>query len=498
MIHRILCRGVLCCAAGMLVLAGSSRADEGAVENQLQRMEARLKQVEQRLTATTDQLEAAEQRVRAQEQRMTEAGLPAEGASAGGLSAFVQSIKLGGWVSGSWNYNFNGLDGSISGGAIDPEDFGLEGFDLEDLGLEGLSAGNVGAVPAYPFKGDSNSFQLDQLWFEIEREVHESQRAGFRVDLAYGKTAGLLSGLSSDDGLSGNDLELYQAYAQYLAPLGEGVLFKFGKFATPIGAEVALAPYNFNISRGHVYNLFQPITHTGLFASTEVGGVDLGFGVVNETRSFPAADIDFDNGKALLWSLGYGLGDFGLSFAGTWGQADSGAGGNLRAGNRELILDWILSWDPSDRFSAYVNVDVLRSDRPRSVIPGLGEVDADVDGEGVAVAARYQLTDSTGVALRGEYAAMDNHPFAGDLFLVSTGTGLRALLVPGDLELWGITATIDHLLGDSLLLRGELRYDSTDGDGNDNLFADGDRVLAEDDQLVGLLEVIYKFDGFAR
>ena len=462
MVDRRSCRraprraaGVAALLAATILLAptGSTRADETSVEDQLARMEARLIQVEQRLTATADQLDAAEQRVRSQEQRLAEAGLAAEGAPPGGLAAFASSLRLGGWISASWNYNFNGVDGSF------------------------LAGGNAGAVPAYPFKADSNSFQLDQLWFALEREVDESQRAGFRIDLAYGKTAGLLSGLSPRDGLSGNDFELNQAYAQYLAPVGSASCSE-SESSPRSSAPRSRSPPRTSTSAGaRSITSSQPASHTGLFASTEAGGFELGFGVVNETRSFPAADIDRNNGKALLWSLGYGVGDFGLSFAGTWGEADSAAGRDVPAGNRDLILDWVVSWEPSDRLSVYANIDVLRSDRP-------GPDDA--DGVGVSLAGRYQLGAATGLALRGEYVELDNHPAAG-----RGGT-------PGDLALWGATVTVDHLLGEALMLRGELRYDLADGDGRDELFADGDRPLGNDDQVVGLLEVIYKFDGFAR
>ena len=87
---------------------------------------------------------------------------------------------------------------------------------------------------------------------------------------------------------------------------------KFGKFGTLIGAEVAQTVYNFNITRGNLYNLFQPITHVGVLASTEIGGFSLSVGGANETRSFPALDADVQKDKALLWGIGYEIGNVGL------------------------------------------------------------------------------------------------------------------------------------------------------------------------------------------
>ena len=86
----------------------------------------------------------------------------------------------------------------------------------------------------------------------------------------YGKTAGILSGDHPNDGFAGNDFDLYQGYVTYLAPIGEGVTLQAGKFATLIGAEVAQAKDNWNVTRGNVYNFLQPINHSGILASTPI------------------------------------------------------------------------------------------------------------------------------------------------------------------------------------------------------------------------------------
>ena len=67
----------------------------------------------------------------------------------------------------------------------------------------------------------------------------------------------------------GNSLYLANAYIQYLTPFGPTV--KFGKFATLLGAEVAQAPLNWNISRGLVYNVLEPIDHTGILLTGSGG-----------------------------------------------------------------------------------------------------------------------------------------------------------------------------------------------------------------------------------
>ncbi len=420
------------------------------LEAQMKAMQERLMQLEDRLGATTDQLEAANQRLGEQEEAIQKAGI---GSTSSGLATFLESIEVGGWVSGTYFYNFNNPDGNALGGA------------------------NAGLIPGYPFHPDANSFSVDQVWFELERAVGEENRAGFRLDFVWGKTAEILSG-ETPDGLSGTgrDFNLYQAYVQYMAPIGNGVHFQFGKFATLIGAEVAQSPYNLNITRGHVYNLFQPITHTGILASTELGGGLSGaLGFVNETRSFPARDIDLNKGKALLWSLGWAMDEaWSTSFNGTWGSSDSGQGVDQPSGEKELILDWILNFSPSEKLTTYINADYIESEAS-SRRPGGDEF----NGYGVAVAGRYAFTDRMGLALRGEWVDL-NFKHSRD-----------------DFQIWGVTTTVDYSLTSNLKLRGEVRYDNSKSSSPSALFFKRDNALAgrgtKGDQVAAGVEVLYTF-----
>jgi hypothetical protein len=449
----VLTRAALSCLAG---LATAASAED--VEAQLQAMQARMAEMEARLEANQDELDAAKRRLEEQDQVIQSADLAAASASSG-IASFLETIDITGWVSGGYNYNFEDPDGSVLGGF------------------------NRGSVLAHPFDPDPNSFSLDQVWFGIERPVSDEQRAGFRTDIVFGKTAGLLSGdYGANDGFSGNDLELYQGYVQYRAPINEAVTFKFGKFATLLGAEVVQAPMNFNISRGQVYNLFQPITHLGLLASTSVAGVDVSLGVVDETRSFPANDIDRNKDKAALFGLGQTFETWKWSFAGVTGAADSGSANDQPAGDRETILDVILGWTPNEKFSGYVNADWIQTEVSRGLDatvdpPVVVPVDFEVEGYGVAVAGRYAFTEATGFALRGEWVDLDE--FFGE---------------DTELKTWTLTGTVDHKLTDQLTLRGEVRYDAIqDADPDDDQFFDSDGTLGEDSELVAGVEVIYSF-----
>ncbi len=70
-----------------------------------------------------------------------------------------------------------------------------------------------------------------------------------------------------------------------------------------------------------------------------------------------------------------------------------------------------------------------------------------------------------------------------------------ALVDSAELNIWGITGTVDYALTEDLLLKAELRYD--DSGSSDDAFEDGflddDGFLTEDSQFIGALEVIYTF-----
>jgi hypothetical protein len=422
-------RSLIWIAAASLALV-STAGSAADVEETLQLMQQRMNELEARLDATTDDLEAANERVEQQNELITSSGLAEARGSDSSLGSFADSIEIGGWVAASWFWNFNHPDGGNLGGA--------------NAGTTGTFGGS------YPFHPDSNSFSLDQLWFEIERPVSEENRAGFRADLVWGKTGGLLSDdTGSDTGLSGDDFDLYQAYVQYLAPVGPGIHFKAGKFQTIIGAEVAQSPYNFNITRGQVYQLFQPFTHTGILGTVEGEmGTSFTVGLVNETRSFPARDIDVNNNKALLWSLAWSGDTVGASFNGAWGDSSAPTNGANRSGDKEQIYDVILNWDPTEDFSSYINFDyrISEVDGPT----GLGAPNADQEGYGIAAAGRYAVTDRLGLALRGEYVDLkfDNaEPQNG-------GDNVN-------LRYWGVTSTADFALTEALTVRAEVRQEAS-------------------------------------
>jgi hypothetical protein len=404
-------------------VGGANASEAENAEARFAALQARVEQLEAKLATQGQELAAAKQAT---------AAAPATPDVAADAPSFFDTISVNGFVAASYFYNFNHPDGDSLIGSNAPVDL------------------------LHP---DSHSFSLDQVWLTLSRDASEDQRAGFKADFVYGKTASILSGNNAGDGFAGNDFDLYQGYVTYLAPIGEGVTLQAGKFATLIGAEVAQANGNWNVTRGNVYNYLQPINHTGVLASTPIGPVTATFGVVDETRAFPATNADKNNNKALLFGLAATGETFAGSFAGTYGRSPTGATKH----DKELILDVIARFTPNETISSYVNFDYISSEN--SAIPSL-----EFDGFGISGATRVALGEKSGVAGRVEYLKLD--PDAGN-----------------DFGIWGLTGTFDHKLTDALTLRGELRYDALTESGN--LYVGDDGPGDDDSQVTAGVELIY-------
>lgn len=238
--------------------------------------------------------------------------------------------------------------------------------------------------------------------------------------------------------------DLVEAYGSVLLPLGEGLTVKAGKWATLVGYEVIENPKNLNFSRGFLYTLGTPYTHTGLL-------------VTYPFTKWLAATLGFTNG---------------------WDNADN-PNGYLKATGRAAFT-------PSDKFSITTNFHVgpeqLRSqmiDRVNQrwvvdttvLYTGIGRltlaVNFDFAGEqndpvldalgtrkhnnsswsGIAGYVSYDWTKALRTALRVEYFA--------DPQAVRNG-----ITAPGhNVDFYDITPTLEYKIRRGLIGRLEHRHD---------------------------------------
>ncbi len=463
-------RNVLVYAAAAAVLGAPQLAAADDVQVQLEQMQQRMNQLEDRLQATTDQLQATEKKAADQQAFIERSGLKDDGtAGSSKISAFLDSLTIGGWVSSSYWYNFN----SPSSG--------------------NLKNANTGAGSS-PFNPDANSFSFDQLWFELERPISPENRAGFRADIAFGKIASIINQVNAGNTCpSGgsenptrnncrNDTAVYinQAYAQYLIPWGD-VTLKGGKFGTLIGAEVAQAPYNWQMSRGIIYNLFQPIDHVGVIASkTYDNGIDWALGYVNGF-GFGTNDPDNNESKSVLGRLGL-TGDIGsIAMAILWGPESAGNDHTYRS-----TFDFLGKLKPWEGTEFWANFDY-------GLVNGGSVNGASPSAWGIAVAGRQAITDRLGLSLRSEYAQDNDGFFCSQTgFFCSTSTNVPSANV------FSLTGTLDYALTQQLTVKTEVRWDKV-FDHNDfggtgsYITNNGSGSFGRSDQILGGVEMTYKF-----
>ena len=115
--------------------------------------------------------------------------------------------------------------------------------------------------------------QLDVAQLVIQRAIDKPRQFGFRFNLlagsavpeitaAYGLFRNPVTGL-------GEHVDIPEMYLSYIAPLGKGLRFDAGKFATHMGSEVigGYDGYNDEFSRGFIFGFGVPFTHTGAKAT---------------------------------------------------------------------------------------------------------------------------------------------------------------------------------------------------------------------------------------
>lgn len=430
------------------------------VQEQLRQMQDRLQSMEDKLQATNDQLEAANQRVQEQAALIESSGLAEGRGASSGLGCLVCDWRIGGWVAGSYNYNLN-----------DPND-------APNGSLQGTNLGAGFYDFTHP---DHNTFSLDQVWFEIEKEVSEESRAGFRADFVYGKTAKAMGG-AVGNAFDDTALYIHQAYVQYAPPIGpEGTVVKFGKFGTLIGVETLGTIYNYNITRGQVWSLMEPIDHIGILVGGPIGdsGFEWALGGVN---GFLPDSADVNDRKSVTGRIGWSSDVFSVAVNGLWGGEVAGFDGDESG-----LVNLVAKWTPSDRFGMYLNGDFGWMNEPQGT-------DLDPYGWGISLAGRYGITERTGIALRGDFVRDE------DGFLLFNGRfgGLNNVNNPAEIDqVWSVTGTIDHLLTDNLMVRAEARWDFVDIDpGPSDVFHENNDYYSEDDQITLFLEVVYNFNKF--
>jgi len=454
---------LLLTAAIASALPGAARAEDDALRQEMEEMRNMVLQLQDTVQAQSGQIEQQREVI----ERSGIEDVTLGDGSASGLSSFLENVDFNGWVSFTYFHNTN---------------------DVDNNNVIGGNSGVAGCC--VPFAGtDDDSFTFQQLWFQMGKEATAEDRAGFFAEIAFGRDAAILPG-GNAGGFGGNNLYINSAYLEYLVRFGgQDIVIKGGKFGTLIGYEVAQANANWNVTRGNVYNLLQPIDHVGMLASTSWdNGLDLTLGVVNDP--LPQSQPDFNDGKAFLGHVGYTADRWSVALNGTWGNDVAG-----REKQDLGILDLVTTWDPSESLSFWMNADLVLRDDDR--------FNDDPNAWGVAVAGRYAWTERLGTSVRLEFVDDDGHEFTGHGGGGCSGIDVAAVGTPINVEkecqIYSITGTVDFALTEALTLKGEMRYDNADlkGLSSKSVFFDSESAAApstaSDDQFLIGFEAVYEF-----
>ena len=277
-----------------------------------------------------------------------------------------------------------------------------------------------------------NSFNLDVAELVVQIAPTKPNDAGFRVDLAVGNSIPQVT-KSQDQTVAQFDLQ--QLFVSYIARVGSGLRFDFGKYVTHLGYEVieGYDGYNDSYSRSILFGYAIPFTHTGVKASYAFSSkVAAMVEVVN------GWDLVRDNNHSKSVGAQLSLTPVTpLTVLINWiGGAEIA---NDNHTNRN-VFDVVAILKPTKRLTLGVNGDYGIENGTSAVNPG-----SDATWKGIAGYATLAVTNKLSVALRGETF----HDEDG----VRLGTGTMATLSE-------VTFTPAYKFTDHVLLRADLRYDT--------------------------------------
>ena len=249
------------------------------------------------------------------------------------------------------------------------------------------------------FDFDDNTFQLGVAELVVQRAVAKPREAGFRVDLEAGGSiprVAAAAGLFRDPVTgAAQDVDLQQAFASYVVPIGSGLRVDAGKFVTAHGAEVieGYDGWNDNATRSLLFGFAIPFTHTGVRASRSFGPrVAATLMVVN------GWDNATDNNRAK--SVGGQIAltpnsSLALYLNGMTGAERSGSNADLRS-----LFDLVATLRTSPRLNLGLNLDLAAE---QGAVPAAGAQPArTARWSGIAGYARLTTSARTALSVRAE------------------------------------------------------------------------------------------------
>ena len=355
------------------------------------------------------------------------------------LSSLLGSTTFGGFVDGYYAYNFDHPQITSIGNTV--------------------LAGNGGSrFTSYrAFDAPYQAFTLNMIELIADKPPDASNgRLGYHVALGFGNAMNVVN--STDPGGLGFAQYLKEGYLSYMAPVGKGLQFDFGKFVTQHGAEVIESKDNWNYSRSLLFTYAIPFYHFGLRTKY----------VVNDKYNFSVYVVNGWN-NLVNNNTGATLGlQLGWNPTKKWAVVQNymvGPEESNNTSNVRQLWDTVVTYNATSKLSLMANGDYGRGDRG-TTFPGVAF------WTGGAGYIRYAFNDKYALAGRYEYYD-DPQGF-------TTGTAQH---------LNEVTGTFERTIAHHLITRFEFRRDVS----NLPSFLKGSSPI--DNQNAVELGLIYAFDS---
>ena len=379
---------------------------------------------------------------------------------------------------------------------------------------------NVNSMRIFDTQANSFSPNVAQIVFEKTAVASGSamDRVGFRSRTSFGPNSRFSRARTNyQPGQDSSELDIQELYAEYIAPIGNGLKIQAGKIHTLIGFEQINSWDNPNFSRTNMFGLSQAFTTTGIrFTYTFNPMVTASIGLINGWDNIE----DNNRSKSFEYLVAVTPHErFGFSVYGSYGAEQSN--GNAAFGNAAtgVCTNYTPGCDPSAKrtvVGAIITGKVTKSD---TIIlePYYGNESNARAAEsqnarwnGIGAYHIHDFNDAWSTRIRGtiwedaggvrscvggnnfnggtnscaggpggfQAGAVTPTPGAG--FNTATGGGVAQTV-------WDLTFTLQNKLAPALITRAEFRYDKSDK----NVFLQGDKAVNNQQTLA--FQVIYLF-----
>jgi hypothetical protein len=436
-------------AATLLCFAPLVARADAASDKRFAAMEARITQLEDKLATSQKTIDEQSALLKAQATPAVSAGTE----PASKLDAFLDTVQVNGFVSASYEYQFNNPNNSIFANATNQ------------------------------FNVDHNTFNLDAAKIELYRPATNPGDAGFQLDLTFGDNAGILGlyrfntpGSAADNFLYVQDMNIQYNW--------NNVLLKFGKWETLLGYEVIDSIANKNVTHGLLFTYAIPLVHTGLQASGKIGGSDSPVGWAGAVVNGWNNATDTNDNKGLLAQLNYSSGPISTAFNAYYG-ADGNTGFTGQtidhpSTDGAIVLDWNGTLTANDKLLFWSNIDWGLQKNVLFVSgPNTGKT-IDAVWYGIALGTQFTFNEKTTLGVRGEW--------------LRDTAGYR-IVAGNNTSAYSLTTTLGYKLTSNLLARAEFRYDALTTDGfGDHVYPSGGPSDFSNNDYQGIVNIAYIFD----